>query len=218
MAARKVVRRISQLIVLVSLTLPTGAQSLEVFGYAGVLGEWELTAKVTEKNSSGTKEFSGPFIMSYVGICTVDGPEERTGEIRLRISENSHACNAIGRRRRMSLPRTTIRFLFRRDELSRSAGNPAQAVGEIARGDTVVSRQQIVINQLDRGQGIEDIQPPPARRSCRTPRRGASIQHSVRSHGNGRLSRRRHTNLECQLHYATHERECPSQVLRRCKR
>lgn len=88
MAARKVVRRISQLIVLVALTLPTGAQSLEVFGYAGVLGEWELTAKVTEKDSSGTKEFSGPFIMSHVGICTVDGPEERTGEIRLRISEN----------------------------------------------------------------------------------------------------------------------------------
>ena len=87
MAARKVVRRNSQLIVLVALTLPTGAQSLEVFGYAGVLGEWELTAKVTEKDSSGTKEFSGPFIMSYVGICTVDGPEERTGEIRLRISE-----------------------------------------------------------------------------------------------------------------------------------
>jgi hypothetical protein len=81
------VRAIFQLMVLVALASPAGAQSLQVFGYAGLLGEWELTASVTEKESSATKEFSGPLTMSHVGICTVDGPEERTGEIRLRISE-----------------------------------------------------------------------------------------------------------------------------------
>ena len=87
MARRKVVRAIFQIIVLVALASPAVAQSRQVFGYAGILGEWELNADVTEKNSSGTKEYSGPLTMSHVGICTVDGPEERKGEIRLRISE-----------------------------------------------------------------------------------------------------------------------------------
>ena len=80
-------RAIFRLIVLVALAPPAGAQSLQVFGYAGLLGEWELTASVTERDSSGIKEFSGPLTMSHVGICSVDGPEEKTGEIRLRISE-----------------------------------------------------------------------------------------------------------------------------------
>jgi hypothetical protein len=81
------VRAIFQLIMLVALASPAGAQSREVFGYAGLLGEWQLTASVAERDSYGTKEFVGPLTMSHVGICTVDGPEERTGEIRLRISE-----------------------------------------------------------------------------------------------------------------------------------
>ena len=47
-------------IVIAALVTPAGAQSLQVFGYAGVLGEWELTATVTENVSGRTKEFSGP--------------------------------------------------------------------------------------------------------------------------------------------------------------
>lgn len=88
MAWVKVVRAVFQVIVLAAIAPSAGAQSREVFGYAGVLGEWELTASVTEKEASGTKEFSGPLAMSHVGICTVDGPEQRTGEIHLRISED----------------------------------------------------------------------------------------------------------------------------------
>ena len=64
------------------------------FGYAGVLGEWELTATVTEKASRRTKEFSGPLTMTHVGVCTQDGPEEKTGEIRFQISAFSSRLNA----------------------------------------------------------------------------------------------------------------------------
>jgi hypothetical protein len=81
-------------IVLSALATPAQAQSLQVTGYAGELGEWELTASVTEKISSGTKEFSGPLTMRHVGICSQDGPEERTGEIRLQISEATSRLNA----------------------------------------------------------------------------------------------------------------------------
>jgi hypothetical protein len=43
------VRALLLLIALGALGSPARGQSLEVVGYAGVLGEWELTANVTEK-------------------------------------------------------------------------------------------------------------------------------------------------------------------------
>ena len=66
-------------IVLGLLPTPAGAQSLQVIGYSGYLGEWELTATVTERISSRTKEYSGPLTMRHIGLCTQDGPEEKTG-------------------------------------------------------------------------------------------------------------------------------------------
>jgi len=65
------------------------AEPRQVFGYAGELGEWELVASVTEQTASQAGEFSGPLTMTHVGLCTADGPEERKGEIRVRISETS---------------------------------------------------------------------------------------------------------------------------------
>jgi hypothetical protein len=81
-------------IVLSALAAPAGAQSLQVVGYAGVLGEWELTATVTETARLLSKEFSGPLTMKHVGICTQDGPEEKTGEIRFQISALSSQLDA----------------------------------------------------------------------------------------------------------------------------
>ncbi|MBB4366356.1 hypothetical protein GGD66_004000 [Bradyrhizobium sp. CIR48] len=71
------------------------AQSLEVVGYSGHLGEWELTATVTEAASGQViKEYSGPLTMKHVGLCTQDGPEERIGEMRLRMSVLASRLNA----------------------------------------------------------------------------------------------------------------------------
>ena len=79
-------RALILLIVLGALATPANAQSLQVLGYAGVLGEWELTGNVTGKASSRTKEYSGPVTMKHVGVCTQDGPEEKTGEMRFQLS------------------------------------------------------------------------------------------------------------------------------------
>ena len=81
-----------QLMVLVALATPAGAQSLEIFGYAGVLGEWELTASVT--GNDNTKDYSGSLTMTHVGICTADGPEEKKGNIRLQVSQPSSRMSA----------------------------------------------------------------------------------------------------------------------------
>jgi hypothetical protein len=76
------------------LATPASAQSLQVIGYSGYLGEWELTATVTERVSSRTKEYAGPVTMRHVGVCTKDGPEEKAGEMRFQISASSSELNA----------------------------------------------------------------------------------------------------------------------------
>ena len=78
-------RAIFQLIALLAFTAPAGAQSLQVLGYAGVLGEWELTADLS--GNADSKDFSGPLMMRHVGICTQEGPEEKTGQIHLQMSQ-----------------------------------------------------------------------------------------------------------------------------------
>jgi hypothetical protein len=80
-------------IVLGALVTPTHAQSIEVIGYSGYLGEWELTATVTE-TARGRKGYSGPLIMKHIGLCTQDGPEEKTGEMQLEISASSSRLDA----------------------------------------------------------------------------------------------------------------------------
>ena len=81
-------------IVLGALATPAGAQSLQVIGYSGYLGEWELTASVTGNGSGRTQEYSGPLTMKHVGICTQDGPEERAGKMRFQISASSSQLDA----------------------------------------------------------------------------------------------------------------------------
>jgi hypothetical protein len=90
----QIVRAFLLPIVLGVLATPASAQSLQVVGYSGYLGEWELTATVTETASGHSKEYSGPLTMKHVGVCTQDGPEEKTGEMRVRISASSSQLNA----------------------------------------------------------------------------------------------------------------------------
>jgi len=88
------VRALLLLFALGALASPAQAKSLQILGYAGLLGEWELTATVTEEARLWSSEFSGPLSMRHVGICTQDGPEERTGEIRFHISALTRQLNA----------------------------------------------------------------------------------------------------------------------------
>jgi hypothetical protein len=88
------VRALLLLFVLSAFATPAQAKSLQLVGYAGLLVEWELTATVTEDAHGWAKEFSGPLSMKHVGICTQDGPEEKSGEIRLQISALSSRLNA----------------------------------------------------------------------------------------------------------------------------
>jgi hypothetical protein len=80
---------------LIASASAASAEPREVFGYAGELGEWELLATVTDKAHLDGSEFSGPLTMTHVGICTQDGPEKRSGEIRFQLMESSSRLNAV---------------------------------------------------------------------------------------------------------------------------
>jgi hypothetical protein len=70
-----------------------GAGSHEVGGHAGFLGEWELSAVVTERAADGLG-LRGPLTLRHTGLCSVNGPEEKSGEIRLSVSPASGQVNA----------------------------------------------------------------------------------------------------------------------------
>jgi hypothetical protein len=66
---------------------PVSAEdALALVGQAGILGEWELTANLS---SAGRNAFAGPIVLKHTGICTVDGPETRNGDMRLQIANGS---------------------------------------------------------------------------------------------------------------------------------
>ena len=71
----RAVRALTLAVAVSALVAPAAAEPREVFGYAGDLGEWEITASVTENASLPTTGFSGPLVMKHVGICTREGPE-----------------------------------------------------------------------------------------------------------------------------------------------
>src|SRR3954447_1791260 len=75
--------RLLALSVLTIFATSAAAETRQVIGYAGPLGEWELVADVSEASAG---EFSGPATMTHVGLCTQDGPERKSGDIRLRIA------------------------------------------------------------------------------------------------------------------------------------
>jgi hypothetical protein len=75
------------------LAAPAGAEP-KVFGYGGVLGEWKLTANVTEKVSTRSRELHGAVTMTHVGLCTQDGPERKTGAIRIEMTDSASRLKA----------------------------------------------------------------------------------------------------------------------------
>jgi len=68
---------------LACLAQPAAAQTRAVGGQFGILGEWDLTATLTRQASG---QWVGPARIRHVGYCTVDGPEEKSGELQLSLA------------------------------------------------------------------------------------------------------------------------------------
>jgi hypothetical protein len=72
---------------MMTLATPSGAQTRAVNGQFGILGEWELTATVTKQTDGGGRRWNGPLSLKHIGLCSVDGPEEKAGELQLDVSD-----------------------------------------------------------------------------------------------------------------------------------
>jgi hypothetical protein len=77
-----------------ALAVPARAQSMQVYGKTGYLGEYGLSGTVFEQFANGGKEYSGPLAVKHVGLCTRDGPKETTGQIRLQVPGSSMRATA----------------------------------------------------------------------------------------------------------------------------
>jgi hypothetical protein len=89
-------RLVSFLLTLSALAGPSvRAEPLEIHGTTGYAGEYELSGSVSERDSNGKKEFSGPLTVKHVGLCTHDGPKETVGEIRFELAKSSSRIRAI---------------------------------------------------------------------------------------------------------------------------
>ena len=63
-----------------------GAEPFAASGQVGYLQEWELKASLARTVSGGRIEYSGPVTLRHVGLCSVNGVEEKSGKLRLTMS------------------------------------------------------------------------------------------------------------------------------------
>jgi hypothetical protein len=67
------------------------AQSYSVNGQVGYLGEWEMKANLARTTTASGVNYDGPVMLRHVGLCSVNGPEEKSGVVRLTMSRKTSA-------------------------------------------------------------------------------------------------------------------------------
>jgi hypothetical protein len=74
------------MIALTMIAASAGAEPYAASGQVGYLQEWELKASLAKSVSGGRIEYSGPVTLRHVGLCSVNGVEEKSGKLRLTMS------------------------------------------------------------------------------------------------------------------------------------
>ena len=92
MASRPATAQMSQMKAALAAALsviascPANAHTLQIVGTAGYLSEWEVKASAESDGADAAGEHQGTITWKHVGLCTVNGPVEKSGNIRFRIS------------------------------------------------------------------------------------------------------------------------------------
>jgi hypothetical protein len=79
-------RLLSALVALEVSSAAAAPRSLQLEGAAGYLSEWELAGTLLEAGSPAGTDFAGQVTWKHVGVCSPNGPVERAGAVRLRLS------------------------------------------------------------------------------------------------------------------------------------
>jgi hypothetical protein len=64
------------------------AQSYSASGQVGYLQEWEMKASLAKTVTGKDADFVGPVTLRHVGLCSVNGAEEKSGTVRLTVSRS----------------------------------------------------------------------------------------------------------------------------------
>lgn len=67
------------------------AQSYSVNGRVGYLQEWEMKANLAKTATSSGVNYDGPVTLRHVGLCSVNGIEEKSGVVRLTVLRRTSA-------------------------------------------------------------------------------------------------------------------------------
>ncbi len=73
---------------LCGMLAPARAEPLRLTGVAGYISEWELSGELSEQVTGGIKQLSGPVRWKHVGLCSVNSPEEKSGQITIQVSKS----------------------------------------------------------------------------------------------------------------------------------
>jgi hypothetical protein len=65
------------------------AQSYSVSGQVGYLQEWEMKANLAKTITGSGVNYDGPVTLRHVGLCSVNGVEEKSGVVRLTVSRRA---------------------------------------------------------------------------------------------------------------------------------
>ena len=65
------------------------AQSYSINGQIGYLGEWEMKANLAKTSTGSGVNYDGPVTLRHVGLCSVNGPEEKSAVVRLTVSRKT---------------------------------------------------------------------------------------------------------------------------------
>ena len=70
---------------LLSAVEPAKAQSFNVRGTSGYLSEWELSGRIEATPDRQGGSLTGAVVMKHTGLCSQDGPVEKTVTFRAKI-------------------------------------------------------------------------------------------------------------------------------------
>ena len=74
-----------------ALAQTSAAQTYSAKGQVGYLGEWEIKASLAKTVTNGGADYDGPVTLRHIGLCSVNGVEEKSGTVQLKVSRRTSA-------------------------------------------------------------------------------------------------------------------------------
>ncbi|MGV7213074.1 hypothetical protein [Bradyrhizobium sp. UFLA05-112] len=74
------------LLVLTGATSAAWAQSHTISGHIGYLHEWEIAGSIAKAATHQAADYSGAVTLRHVGLCSVNGVEQKQARVQLKVS------------------------------------------------------------------------------------------------------------------------------------